>query len=61
VFRRELIQIGNIENFVETIIIASTCKNVLRIQFLKPDTIGFIMTDGHSGNINYSKKALMFV
>ena len=29
--------------------------------FLKPDTIGLIPTGGYSGNVNYSKKALMWL
>jgi len=59
VFRREFIQIGNIEVFLEDITIASACNKELRKQFLKPDTIGLISTGGYSGNINYSKKSLM--
>jgi len=34
---------------------------VLRKRFLKPDTIGLIPTGGYSGNVNYSKKALMWL
>jgi len=61
VFRREFIQIGNIEIFLEAITIASACNMVLRKQFLKPDTIGLIPTGGYGGNINYSKKSLMWL
>jgi len=61
VFRREFIQIGNIEAFLEVITIPSACNKILRKQFLKPDTIGLIPTGGYSGNVNYSKKSLMWL
>ena len=54
-------QIGKIQVFLEAITIASTCNKVLRKQFLKPDTIGLIPTGGYSGNVNYSKKSLMWL
>jgi len=60
-FRREFIQIGKREVFLEAITIASACNKVLRKQFLKPDTIGLIPTGGYSGNVNYSKKSLMWL
>jgi hypothetical protein len=60
VFRREFIVIGNIEVFIETITIASACNNVLRRRFLKPNTIGLIPAGGYTGNVNYSKKAIMW-
>ena len=59
VFRREFLQVGNIDVFQESVTIASACYKVLRKLFLKPETIGFIPTGGYSGNVNYSKKALM--
>jgi len=46
VFRREFIQIGNIEVLLEAITIASACNKVLHKRFLKPDTIGLIPTGG---------------
>jgi len=61
VFRREYILIGNIDVFLEAITIASACNKVLRKQYLKPDTIGLIPTGGYSGNVNYSKKSLMWL
>jgi hypothetical protein len=61
VFRREFIQIGQVEVFLESMTIASACNNVLRRLFLKPDTIGLIPKGGYSGNINYSKKAIMWL
>ena len=45
VFRREFMQIGQIDVFVEAITIASA-SNVLRNRFLKPDTTGRIPTGG---------------
>jgi hypothetical protein len=55
VFRREFIEIGNIEVFIESIRIASACNKVLRRLFLKSVTIGLIPAGGYTGNINYSK------
>ena len=46
VFRREFMQIGHIDVFVESITIASACNKVLRKRFLNPDTIGLIPTGG---------------
>jgi hypothetical protein len=59
VFRREFIRVENIEVFLESVTIAFACNEVLRKQFLKPDTIGLTPTGGYSGNVNYSKKAMM--
>jgi G:T-mismatch repair DNA endonuclease (very short patch repair protein) len=53
--------IGNIEVFLEAMTIASACNKVLRKRFLKPDTIGLIHTGGYSGNVNYSKKSIMWL
>jgi len=61
VFRREFMQIGHIDVFVESITIASACNKVLRKRFLKPDTIGLIPTGGYTCNNRYSKKALMWL
>jgi UV DNA damage repair endonuclease len=55
VFRREFLQIGNIEMCQEAVTIASTFNKVLRKLFLKTDTVGLIHTGGYSGNVNYSK------
>ena len=41
-----VIQIGNIEVFLEAITIASSCNKVLLKGFLKPDTIRLIPTGG---------------
>ena len=59
VFGREFMQNGNIELFLEAITIPSACNKVLRKQFLKPDTKCLIPTGGYSGNVNYSKNALI--
>jgi len=61
IFRREFIEIGNIEVFLESFTIASGCNKVLRKKFLKPDTIGLIPDGGYSCNNKYSKKALMWL
>ena len=61
VFRREFLQVGNIEVFQEAVTIASACNKVLRKHILKKDTIGFIPTGGYSGNVNYNQKALMWL
>ena len=59
VFRRELLQIGNIVFFLEAITFASACNEVFRKRFLEPETIGLIPTVGYTCNVKYSKKALM--
>jgi hypothetical protein len=61
VFRREFIEIGNVDVFTESVTIASACNKVLRKLFLKPNTIGLIPTGGYSCNVNQSKKALMWL
>jgi hypothetical protein len=50
VFRREFIQIGQVEVFLQSVTIASACNKVLRSLFLKPNTIGLIPKGGYSGN-----------
>ena len=60
VFRREFLEIGNIEGFLEALTIASACNKVLRKKFLKPETIGLIPPGGYSANRTYSKEALMW-
>jgi len=59
VFGREFLQIGHIDVFVGSIMIAPACNKVLRKRFLKPDTIGLIPMGGYTCNNRYSKKALM--
>ena len=50
VFKREFLQIGYIEVFLEGLTIASLYNKVLRRKFLKPDTIGLIPTRGYTCN-----------
>jgi len=61
VFRREFLEIGNIEVFLAALTIASACNKVLRKKFLKPETNGLIPPGGYSANRRYSKKALMWL
>jgi len=58
IFRREFIEIGNIEVFLDSFTTASACNKVLRKKFLTPYTIGLIHASGYSCNQNYRKKAL---
>ena len=39
VFRREFLEVENIEVFLEALTIASACSKVLRKKFLKPEMI----------------------
>jgi len=57
IFRRDFMEIGNIEVFLESVTIASACNKVLRKKFLKPETVGLIPAGGYSANNRYSKKA----
>ena len=61
IFRRELMTVGHIDVFLESITIASACNKVFRKRFLKPDIIGLIPTSGYTGNVNYSKKSIMWL
>jgi hypothetical protein len=61
IFRRDLMEIGNIDVFLEAITIASACNKVLRKKFLKPETIGLIPSGCYSANNRYSKKALIWL
>ena len=61
VFRRDFLQFGNIDVFHESVKIASACNNVLSKIFLKPNTRRLIPNGGYSGNVNYSKKVMMWL
>jgi hypothetical protein len=61
VFRREFLQIRNIEVFLECLRIAPACNKVLWRKFLKPDTIGLIPTGGYTCYTKYSKKAIKWL
>jgi len=50
VFRREFLEIGNIEGFLEAMTIATACNKVLRKKFLKPETNGLIPPGGYRAN-----------
>jgi hypothetical protein len=58
-FSGDFMLVGNIDVFLESVTYASACNNVLRKLFLKPDTTGLIPMGGYTGNINYSKKAMI--
>jgi len=61
IFRRDFIEIGNIEVFLEAYTIAIACNKLLRNKFLKPHTIGMIHAGVYSCNRKYNKKALMWL
>ena len=63
IFRREFIEIGNIEVFFEAFTTASACNKVLRKKFLTPYTIGLtplvdiaVIKRPWSGSYKWSKK-----
>jgi len=56
IFRRNFIEIGNIEVFIEALTIASACNEVLCKKFLKLEIVGVIPAGGYSANKRYSKK-----
>ena len=51
VFRREFLQISNIDVSLEAITIAALCNKVLRKRFLKPNTIGLNPKGGYTANV----------
>jgi hypothetical protein len=61
IFRRDFMETGNVDVFLESSTIASACNKVLRKRFLKPETVGLIPAGGYSCNQNYSKKAFMWL
>ena len=61
VFRREFIQIGHNDVFVESITIASAWNNAFRKRFVKPDTLGLIPTGRYTCKNRYSKEALIWL
>jgi hypothetical protein len=54
-------RVGNIDVFQESVTIESPCNKILGKLVLKPDTNGLIPTGGYKGNINYSKKPMMWL
>ena len=61
IFRRDFIESGNIEVFLDALTIASACNKVLRKKFQKPETVGLIPAGVYSANNRYSKKALIWL
>jgi hypothetical protein len=61
IFRRDFMEIGNIDVFLEAVTIASACNKVLRKRFLKSETIGLIPAGGYSCSNKYSQKTLMLI
>ena len=45
-FRRDFMDVGNVDIFLEFCTIASECNKLLRKWFLKPETIGLIPKGG---------------
>jgi hypothetical protein len=56
-----MLQIGNIEVFLESLTIASACNKVLKCEFFNPDTIGLFPTGGYTSNNKYNKKTIMWL
>jgi hypothetical protein len=59
-FRKHLLQIGEVEVFLECMITAWACNRVLRKKFLQPERIGIIPTGGYTNTKRQSKKAIMW-
>ena len=60
-FRRDFVDVGNVDIFFESYTIASACNKVFRKRFLKPETIVLFPKGGYSCNQNHSKKALRWI
>ena len=60
-FRRDFMEVGKVDVFLDPCTIASACNKVSRKRFLKPETIGLIPSGGYSCNGNYSKNALLWI
>jgi hypothetical protein len=50
ILRRNFVEIGNIEGFLEAMTIASVCNKVFGKQFWKPNTIDIIPSGGYTNN-----------
>ena len=59
VFHLQFLHIGNIEVFLESLTIALACNKMLRLKFLKTDTVRLIPTGGYTCNMKYRNKAIM--
>ena len=60
-FKREIMHIGNVEIFLDSISIDSVCNKILLKRFLQRDSIGLILNEGNACNNKYSKKALKWL
>jgi hypothetical protein len=56
VFRRDLMAIGNIEVYLEYIMIAFACNRLLRKRYHRTNS-----HRGYTGNLDYTKKALIWL
>jgi hypothetical protein len=61
IIRREFMEVGNLDVFLESCTIASACNKVFRKRSLTPETVGLIPSGGYTRNRNYIKKALMWL
>ena len=62
IFRRDFMDVGNVDIFLESFTIASACNKLLRNRFLKPEAVGLIPEGGgYSCNQNYSEKSFMWI
>jgi len=46
IFRRDFMEVGNVDVFLESCTIASACNKVFRKRFLEPETMGLIPSGG---------------
>jgi hypothetical protein len=60
-FRKHSLQIGNVEVFLESMMIASARNKVFRKKFLQPERIGIIPAGGYTDNRRQSKKAIAWL
>ena len=59
--RQELLQIGNIDVFLNSVTIASACDKSMRKRLFKLYRIGLISPGGYTVNVNYNNKALTWL
>lgn len=58
---REFLQIGNIAFLLESLTIPSACNKILRLKFLKQNTMGLIPKGGYTCTNRFSKIAMMWL
>jgi hypothetical protein len=61
IFRRNFLEIGNIEVFLEAVTIASACNKVFRKRLLKPNKIGLSPSGGYTDNAQKQKRVNVVV